>query len=153
MLTFREMVAAELPAAHIIENEIEDAKVILERLVKGLLETFNADRAVSVLFEEDGRNPLLTVERSRDGTNQGDGIAEEIVDRCLQVRTVLRIAGGHHGLGGLAAPLLCQGRVLGLIYFEQTTSLAVPFEAEDVHLTAMLANQAALVIAPLVMEG
>lgn len=128
-----------------------DFHEILEHLVYGLLETFQADRAVTVLFEEDGRNPLLTVERCLDGSNQGEGIAEEIVERCLQVRTVLRIAGGGAGLGGLAAPLLYDARVLGLIYFERTTP-GPAFGTDDVHLTAMLANQAAVVLGPEVAD-
>jgi GAF domain-containing protein len=148
--------AKSLARARQLSDELiseSDFHEILEQLVHGLLETFQANRAVTVLFEEDGRNPLLSVERCSDGSNQGEGIAEEIVERCLQVRTVLRIAGGLDGLGGLAAPLLYQGRVLGLIYFERTTSGSLPFEAEDVHLTAVIANQAAFVLGPQIMEG
>ena len=48
---------------------VDDFEIILERLAEGFLETFSADRAVALLFEEDGRNPLLVVERRRDGTN------------------------------------------------------------------------------------
>jgi len=128
----------------------QDFEVLLERIAVGFLELFDADRAVTILFEEDGRNPLLTVERCREGTDEGAGIAQEIVDRCLQVRSVLRVSGGHEGLGGLAAPLLSDGRALGMLYFERVTSQGQPFEAEDVHLMALIANQAGVVIAPLV---
>lgn len=128
----------------------DDFEVLLERIAVAFLEIFTADRAVTVLFEEDGRNPLLTVERRRDGTDEGAGVAQEIVDRVLQVRSVVRIAGGHQGLGGLAAPLITRGKALGLLYFERTTGSGPPLDASDVHLMAMITNEAALVIAPLV---
>ena len=63
---------------------------------------------------------------------------------------VIRIAGGHQGLGGLAAPLIGKGKALGLLYFERTTASGQPFDAIDVHIMAMLTNQAAVVIGPLV---
>lgn len=100
----------------------DDFEVMLDRLALHFLEIFSADRAVTLLFEEDGRNPLLVVERHRDGTNEGAGVAQEIIDRCLQVRSVIRVAGGIEGLGGLAAPLITQGRALGLLYFERNTA-------------------------------
>lgn len=128
----------------------DDFEVILERIALAFLEIFAADRGVTVLLEEDGRNPLLTVERRRDGTDEGAGVAQEIIDRCLQVRSVIRVAGGHQGLGGLAAPLLSKGKAVGLLYFERTTAGGPPIDASDVHLMGMLTNQAALVIAPLV---
>lgn len=128
----------------------DDFEVILEQIALGFLDIFAADRAVTVLFEEDGRNPLLTVERRRDGTDDGTGVAQEIVDRCLQVRSVIKIAGGHQGLGGLAAPLLSKGKAVGLLYFERTTAAGQALDAVDVHLMALLSNQAAVVIAPLV---
>ncbi|MCO5172030.1 MAG: FHA domain-containing protein [Planctomycetes bacterium] len=128
----------------------DDFEVILEQVAMAFLDVFAADRAVTVLFEEDGRNPLLTVERRRDGTDDGTGVAQEIVDRCLQVRSVIKIAGGHQGLGGLAAPLLSKGKAVGLLYFERTTAAGQALDAADVHLMAMLTNQAAVVIAPLV---
>ncbi len=128
----------------------DDFEVILERLALGFLDVFAADRAVTLLFEEDGRNPLLVVERRRDGTNEGAGVAQEIIDRCLQVRSVIRIAGGGEGLGGLAAPLVTQGRALGLLYFERNTVQGMALAADDVHLMAMLTNLSALIIAPLV---
>ncbi|RMG10852.1 MAG: FHA domain-containing protein [Planctomycetota bacterium] len=127
----------------------EDFELLLERLAMGFLEVFEADRAVALLFEEDGRNPLLTVERRRDGTDEGAGVAQEIIDRCLQVRTVIRVAGAMAGQGGLAAPLIASGRSLGLLYFERTDP-AQPVEADDVHLVALLANLASLRVAPLV---
>ena len=128
----------------------DDFEVLLERIAIAFLDIFAADRTVTVLFEEDGRNPLLTVERRRDGTDEGAGVAQEIVDRVLQVRSVVRIAGGHQGLGGLAAPLITKGKALGLLYFERTTVSGPPLDASDVHLMAMITNEAALVIAPLV---
>jgi hypothetical protein len=129
----------------------DDFEVILEHIALGFLDVFSADRAVTVLFEEDGRNPLLTVERRRDGTDDGTGVAQEIVDRCLQVRSVIKIAGGHQGLGGLAAPLLSKGKAVGLLYFERTTASGQALDSIDVHVMAILSNQAAVVIAPLVV--
>lgn len=143
----------QLARARQVSDEMlleDDFEVILEHIALGFLDVFAADRAVTVLFEEDGRNPLLTVERRRDGTDDGTGVAQEIVDRCLQVRSVIKIAGGHQGLGGLAAPLLSKGKAVGLLYFERMTASGQALDAADVHLMAMLSNQAAVVIAPLV---
>lgn len=141
-------------------REEPDFERLLERLALAFLDVFAADRAVAVLFEEDGKNPLLTVERSRDGSHQGAGVAPEIVERCLQAGTVIRVAGGDQPLDGLAAPLLTGERALGLLYFERRAAPASrgapspgemeALELEDVHLMGLLANQAALVIAPLV---
>ena len=105
-----------------------------------VFDVFTADRAVTVLFEEDGRNPLLTIERRRDGTDEGTGVAQEIIDRCLQVRSVVRVAGGMEGMGGLAAPLVAGGRALGLLYFERMLGNPHQLDADDVHLMAMLTN-------------
>lgn len=134
-----------------------DFERLLERLALAFLDVFAADRAVAVLFEEDGKNPLLTVERSREGGDapSGAGIAPEIVERCLQAGTVIRVTGGEQGLDGLAAPLLGGERALGLLYFERPVApreagTSEALELEDVHLMGLLANQAALVIAPLV---
>jgi len=127
----------------------DDFEIMLDRLALHFLEIFSADRAVTLLFEEDGRNPLLVVERHRDGTNEGAGVAQEIIDRCLQVRSVIRVAGGIEGLGGLAAPLITQGRALGLLYFERNTA-PLPLAADDVHVMAIIANLSSLLIAPLV---
>lgn len=147
--------ARALARARQVADEImpqDDFEVILELLATGFLDVFSADRAVTVLFEEDGRNPLLVVERRRDGTAEGAGVAQEIIDRCLQVRGVIRVAGGYEGLGGLAAPLITQGRALGLLYFERTVAAAgYAMGADDVHLLALLTNVASLKIAPLVM--
>ncbi len=145
--------ARALARARQLADEVmsqDDFEVILERLALGFLDVFSADRAVTLLFEEDGRNPLLVVERRRDGTNEGAGVAQEIIDRCLQVRSVIRIAGGAEGLGGLAAPLVTQGRALGLLYFERNTFQGLALAADDVHIMALLTNLSALVIAPLV---
>lgn len=128
----------------------DDFEVILERIAVSFLDVFTADRAVTLLFEEDGRNPLLTIERRRDGTDEGTGVAQEIIDRCLQVRSVVRVAGGMEGMGGLAAPLVVRGRALGLLYFERSLGNPHQLDADDVHLMAMLTNLASLLIAPLV---
>jgi hypothetical protein len=129
----------------------DDFELVFEKLANGFLDVFSADRAVTVLFEEDGINPLMVVERRRDGTAEGTGVAQEIVNRCLQVRSVIRVAGGYEGLGGLAAPLLAsEGRALGLLYFERMSTPGHALGADDVHLMALLTNLASLKIAPLV---
>lgn len=127
-----------------------DFELVFERLANGFLDVFSADRAVTILFEEDGINPLMVVERRRDGTAEGTGVAQEIVNRCLQVRSVIRVAGGYEGLGGLAAPLLAEGRALGLLYFERMSAPGHALGADDVHLMALLTNLASLKIAPLI---
>ncbi len=87
--------------------------------------------------------------RERDAA-EGTGIAQEIISRCLQVRSVIRVAGGYQGLGGLAAPLLTESRALGMLYFERVSTPGAPLGADDVHLMALLTNVASLKIAPLV---
>lgn len=142
-----------LARARQLSDEImheDDFEVVFERLAGGFLDVFSADRAVTVLFEEDGINPLMVVERRRDGTAEGTGIAQEIISRCLQVRSVIRVAGGYEGLGGLAAPLLTDSRALGMLYFERISTPGQPLGADDVHLMALLTNVASLKIAPLV---
>jgi len=145
--------ARSLARARQLSDEImheDDFEVVFERLAGGFLDVFSADRAVTVLFEEDGINPLMVVERRRDGTAEGTGIAQEIISRCLQVRSVIRVAGGYQGLGGLAAPLLTESRALGMLYFERVSTPGAPLGADDVHLMALLTNVASLKIAPLV---
>tara|TARA_R110002072_G_scaffold68752_2_gene167045 strand:- start:280 stop:1155 length:876 start_codon:yes stop_codon:yes gene_type:complete len=145
--------ARALARARQLSDEImheDDFEVVFERLAGGFLDVFSADRAVTVLFEEDGINPLMVVERRRDGTAEGTGIAQEIISRCLQVRSVIRVAGGYQGLGGLAAPLLTESRALGMLYFERVSTPGAPLGADDVHLMALLTNVASLKIAPLV---
>lgn len=145
--------ARSLARARQLSDEImheDDFEVVFERLAGGFLDVFSADRAVTVLFEEDGINPLMVVERRRDGTAEGTGIAQEIISRCLQVRSVIRVAGGYQGLGGLAAPLLTESRALGMLYFERVSTPGAPLGADDVHLMALLTNIASLKIAPLV---
>lgn len=145
--------ARSLARARQLSDEImheDDFEVVFERLAGGFLDVFSADRAVTVLFEEDGINPLMVVERRRDGTAEGTGIAQEIISRCLQVRSVIRVAGGYQGLGGLAAPLLTESRALGMLYFERVSTPGSPLGADDVHLMALLTNVASLKIAPLV---
>ncbi|MGE0711319.1 MAG: FHA domain-containing protein [Planctomycetota bacterium] len=128
-----------------------DFEVVFEKLANGFLDVFSADRAVTVLFEEDGINPLMVVERRRDGTAEGTGVAQEIVNRCLQVRSVIRVAGGYEGLGGLAAPLVGgEGRALGLLYFERISTPGHALGADDVHLMALLTNLASLKLGPLI---
>jgi hypothetical protein len=145
--------ARALAKARLLSDEImpqDDFEAILERIAESFLEIFSAERAVTILFEEDGRNPLLTVERRRSGTDDGAGVAQEIIDRCLQVRSVIRVTGGMSGLAGLAAPLIARGnRALGLLYFERNTSENA-LDADDVHLMALLTNVISLVIAPLI---
>src|SRR5581483_555910 len=43
----------------VVETDIE---ALLKRIAVGFVEIFDADRGVCLLLEEDGRNPLLTVE-------------------------------------------------------------------------------------------
>jgi hypothetical protein len=145
--------ARALSLAHQLSDEMmvqDDFEELLEQVAISFLDIFSADRAVAVLFEEDGRNPLMTVERLRDGTGEGAGVAQEIIDRCLQVRSVIRVADAASGLSGLAAPLIAQAsRTLGLLYFERQTA-GRPLDADEVHLMAMITNTASLIIEPLV---
>jgi pSer/pThr/pTyr-binding forkhead associated (FHA) protein len=137
--------ARQLVDEIMVQDDFED---VLEKVALGFLEIYSADRAVTILFEEDGRNPLLTVERLKEGSGDGAGVAQEIIDRCLQVRSVIRVADGVSGLAGLAAPLITRGRALGLIYFERGGGQAM--DLDEVHVMAMLGGVTALLIAPLI---
>jgi hypothetical protein len=134
----------------------EDLEKLLARVANGFLEVFDADRGVCLLLEEDGRNPLLTVERRKTGSEEGTGVAREIIERSLQARTVVRIPppGGDRRApgGGFAAPLISGGKALGLLFFERSDQGA-PFDADDVHLMAMIANQVSLAVAKLLASG
>lgn len=131
----------------VVENDIE---ALLKRIAVGFVEIFDADRGVCLLLEEDGRNPLLTVEKRKDGSEEGTGVAREIIDTSLQARTVVRIPppGGDKRSpgGGFAAPLISGGKAIGLLFFERGERGA-PFEADDVHLMALITNQTAFAVA------
>jgi len=129
-----------------------DIESLLKRVATGFVDVFDADRGVCLLLEEDGRNPLLTVEKRKDGSEEGTGVAREIIDTCLQARTVVRIPppGGDKRSpgGGFAAPLISGGKALGLLFFERGEKGA-PFEADDVHLMAIITNEVAFAVAKL----
>jgi hypothetical protein len=133
----------------LVESDIEG---LLKRIAVGFVEIFDAERGVCLLLEEDGRNPLLTVEKRKDGSEEGTGVAREIIERSLQARTVVRIPppGGdkRDPGGGFAAPLISGGKALGLLFFERG-SLAAPFDGDDVHLMAIITNQVSLAVARL----
>ncbi len=137
----------------VVETDIE---ALLKRIAVGFVEIFDADRGVCLLLEEDGRNPLLTVEKRKDGSEEGTGVAREIIDTSLQARTVVRIPppGGDKRSpgGGFAAPLISGGKAIGLLFFERGERGA-PFEADDVHLMALITNQTSFAIAKLLAAG
>src|SRR5439155_19647440 len=56
----------------VVETDIE---ALLKRIAFGFGEVFDADRGVCLLLEEDGRNPPLTVEKRKDGSEDGTGVA------------------------------------------------------------------------------
>jgi hypothetical protein len=136
-----------------VEQDIEG---LLKRIAVGFVEIFDADRGVCLLLEEDGRNPLLTVEKRKDGSEEGTGVAREIIDTALQARSVVRIPppGGDKRApgGGFAAPLISGGKATGLLFFERGERGA-PFEADDVHLMAIITNQTAVAVAQLLASG
>ena len=137
----------------VVETDIE---LLLKRIAVGFVEIFDADRGVCLLLEEDGRNPLLTVEKRKDGSEEGTGVAREIIDTSLQARTVVRIPppGGDKRSpgGGFAAPLISGGKAIGLLFFERGERGA-PFEADDVHLMALITNQTAFAVAKILAAG
>jgi pSer/pThr/pTyr-binding forkhead associated (FHA) protein len=137
----------------VLETDVED---LLKRIAVGFIEVFDADRGVCLLLEEDGRNPLLTVEKRKDGSEEGTGVAREIIDTCLRARTVVRIPppGGDKRSpgGGFAAPLIADGKAIGLLFFEREER-GGPFEADDVHLMALITNQTAFAVAKLLAES
>ncbi len=137
----------------VVETDVE---ALLKRIAVGFIEVFDADRGVCLLLEEDGRNPLLTVEKRKDGSEEGTGVAREIIDTCLRARTVVRIPppGGDKRSpgGGFAAPLIADGKAIGLLFFEREER-GGPFEADDVHLMALITNQTAFAVARLLAES
>jgi hypothetical protein len=137
----------------VVETDIE---ALLKRIAVAFVEIFDADRGVCLLLEEDGRNPLLTVEKRKDGSEEGAGVAREIIDTCLKARTVVRIPppGGDKRSpgGGFAAPLISGGKAIGLLFFERGERGA-PFEADDVHLMALITNQTSFAVARILASG
>jgi hypothetical protein len=137
----------------LVETDIE---ALLKRVAIGFVDIFDADRGVCLLLEEDGRNPLLTVEKRKDGSEEGTGVAREIIERSLQARTVVRVPppGGDKRApgGGFASPLLSKGKALGLLFFERAGDRGAPFDGDDVHLMALIANQVSLAVAWLLAE-
>jgi Inner membrane component of T3SS, cytoplasmic domain/GAF domain len=145
--------ARQLSDEVVIENDVE---ALLKRVAIGFVDVFDADRGVCLLLEEDGRNPLLTVEKRKDGSEEGTGVAREIIDTCLRARSVVRIPppGGDKRSpgGGFAAPLISGGKAIGLLFFERSERGA-PFEADDVHLMAIITNEVAFAVARLLASG
>ncbi|MEZ6186569.1 MAG: FHA domain-containing protein [Planctomycetota bacterium] len=138
----------ELCTAIVDEPEIV---TVLEHFTESLLETFRADRAVSILTEEDGRNPLINVERVRGappGGSPENGVAPDVLERTLHRRRVLEVE-ADDGYG-LAAPILRSGRTFGLLYFERKGE--APIRPADVQLMNVFATLACLVIQPLMSE-
>lgn len=151
--------AKALAKARTLSDEViqeEDLERLLARVAVGFIEVFEADRGVCLLLEEDGRNPLLTVERRKEGTEEGAGVAREIIERTLQARSVVRVPppGGDKRSpgGGFAAPLIAGGKGLGLLFFERRAE-AGAFDSDDVHLTAIIANLVTLAVARLLASG
>ncbi|MBI3722883.1 FHA domain-containing protein [bacterium] len=148
-----------LSRLHQLSDEVaveDDLEKLLKRIAQGFVEIFDADRGVCLLLEEDGRNPLLTVEKRKEGSEEGTGVAVEIIEKTLQARAVVRIAGPGGDRrspgGGLAAPLISWSKALGLLFFERGERGA-PFEADDVHMMAIITNQVTLAVARLLASG
>jgi transcriptional regulator with GAF, ATPase, and Fis domain len=126
-----------------------DFEILLERVASAFLDIFEADRGVCVLFEEDGRNPLLTVERQRSGSEEGAGISRKVIDRVLEARTVIRVNAvtpdGAEGVG-FASPLLSETRPLGVLYFERAQASLGTIAADELHFIGIISNCVALAI-------
>ncbi|MCA8923218.1 MAG: GAF domain-containing protein [Planctomycetes bacterium] len=132
-----------------------DLERVLELITESLLETFSADRAVLILTEEDGRNPLINVERVRGRSaaeSEETGVAPEILEQTLHTRRVLEVNGEEDGFGGLSAPILRSGRTFGILYFERTEAGGPPIGRSDTQLMSVFATLACLVIQPLMSE-
>jgi len=132
-----------------------DLERVLELIAEGLLYTFGADRAVLILTEEDGRNPLINVERVRGGGDTDEdthGVAPEVLEETLYTRRPLEVHDEEGGLGGLAAPILRGGRTFGILYFERNERTGAPIQLSDKQLMSVFATLACLVIQPLMSE-
>lgn len=132
-----------------------DLERVLELIAEGLLHTFGADRAVLILTEEDGRNPLINVERVRGGGDSSEdahGVAPEVLEQTLYTRRPLEVHDEEGGLGGLAAPILRSGRTFGILYFERNERTGAPIQLADKQLMSVFATLACLVIQPLMSE-
>jgi hypothetical protein len=131
-------------ASAIYNDDPDDYEQFLEFAGTEILELFGAARAYVVLFEEDGRNPVLTVKRYRPGyepfepeheANPGTAstiadatqmeINETILRRTVREKALIRLEheneDGHSTSSkeGLAAPIMHENRVLGLLYFDR----------------------------------
>ena len=64
-----------------------DFELVFERLANGFLDVFSADRAVTILFEEDGINPLMWVFGRWSGERyKGDSAGSLRGGRVVRVR-------------------------------------------------------------------
>lgn len=112
-------------------NSAKDFEPLLEAAAEGLLEMFSALRAFCVLFEEDGKNPIFTVERyrydnERDEEDTSAQIDEGLMAQTLRERTVVTVelAPDKHRptpREAMAAPILYDQRALGLVYLDRSS--------------------------------
>jgi diguanylate cyclase (GGDEF)-like protein len=139
-----------------VHDPDELAWVALDQLVAQL----GAERAFLFLADDDGQVDKPRAARNADGESLVDvhDYASTVVERVRVERTALVVTGTEegaaigsessvqHGLRSiLAAPLMLEGRFLGVVYLDSRLAKGV-FTAEDVEILAAISNHIAVSI-------
>ena len=147
------LLALSLAAAQ-TQDQSELASVALDQLVALL----GAERAFLFLADDDAAPLVLSAARGADGVelSEATGYAKTVVDRVREERAARVITGAEegaalgsesavqHGLRSiLAAPLMLEGRLLGVVYLDSRLARGV-FTADDVEILSAISNHIAI---------
>jgi diguanylate cyclase (GGDEF)-like protein len=139
-----------------VHDPDELAWVALDQLIAQL----GAERAFLFLADDDGQVTRPSAARNADGENLVDAsdYASTVVERVRVERTALVVTGTdegaaigsestvQHGLRSiLAAPLMLEGRFLGVVYLDSRLAKGI-FTTEDVEILAAISNHIAISI-------
>jgi len=147
------LLALSLAAAQ-TRDQHELAAVALDQLVALL----GAERAFLFLADDDTSPLMLSAARGADGAEltETTGYAQTVVDRVREERAAQVVTGTEegaalgsesavqHGLRSiLAAPLMLEGRLLGVVYLDSRLARGI-FTADDVEILAAISNHIAI---------
>ena len=147
------LLALSIAAAQTTDQR-ELASVALDQLVALL----GAERAFLFLAEDDSESLLLSAARGADGAELTDttGYANSVVERVRHERAARVITGTEegaalgsesavqHGLRSiLAAPLMLEGRLLGVVYLDSRLARGI-FTADDLEILAAISSHIAI---------
>jgi len=130
--------------------QTDDFEVLMEQAAEILLALFGGTRSLCVLFEEDGRNPIYSVERSIEGVaalggdeeSGSQGFVEAIVSQAHAGGAVSEIShedSEGEPSRGLAALMSSGQQSLGLLFVERSDD-PPSAEGADGDLLALMAS-------------